>query len=48
MNAMAADVLVPGHEYFYVYEKEAIERENILYSEITKYVFFESGDSWVK
>ena len=48
VNAYAVDILHPGQEYFYVYEREELKRDNLDWKEITKYTFFESGKDWVK
>ena len=47
-NAYCVDVLRHGGEYFVVYEKEEIVRDEREYKEVTKYLFFESSQDWVK
>ena len=47
-NAKVVDVLKNKRQYFFVYEKEEVNYDNIDYVEITKYIFYESGSDWVK
>lgn len=48
MNARVTDVLKNGAEYFLYYSKEETVRDTNVYTEVKKYVFFESGADWVK
>ena len=48
LNARCIDVLRHEQSYYFVYEKEQLERDRRVYNEVSKYIFYESGSDLVK